>query len=517
MRDDDNPIRESSNEIEESTDSKPQNSSETDENSQPTDVNGKSRYERYLKWRDRNINWIGPLGIVSGIVAFVVTIISFIPSLTGKPLIPRPIEKMSGEFNIAVAIFTDQDGRESEYGNDVASVFSNRLKTGLNDFTQKSQIIQVVEVLEPNATGPIRGDSPDVRTENALSLANNIGAHMIVFGTIEQRGNDIYIFPQFAISYQFITDVEEVLGQYRFGSPILIKDSAENLQDRLLFNKEMTDRTNALASITVGLINYFSGNYQDAIRFFTMADGYESWGTNEGKEVIKILLGNAFIKSGEFDQAIESYQKAIEINDEYSRGYIGLATAEFRKAISKPQEIDYSLVYDSVSDFNRATTASDKPTKSLVDLKALFGLGEARLLLSQAGKENQLNGARSAFQGVINRFNGLDEEDIAKKVVWERAAQSYAHLGLIAYIQKLPMSEVMDYYQKASDSAVEYKDPNLAALYWQKLSALFEEQADYAGAINAIENGLKVVEDQQISEELKIRKHELLMKSREIK
>ena len=453
---------------------------------------------------------------MSGIVAFVLTIFGFIPSLTGKPLIPQPIEKMSGEFNIAVAIFTEKDGSDSEYGKDVASVFSNRLRTEVVDFTQKSQIIRVVEVLEPNSTGPIRGDTPNSRIANALSLANTINAHMVVFGTIEQSGNVISISPEFAISYQLFTDAEEIIEPDHYGSPILIKDSVGNIQDRLLFNQELTNRTNSLASLTVGLINYFSGNYEDALRFFTIADGFETTDGNGGKEVIRILQGNANIKLDEFDQAIESYTQAIQIKSDYSRGYVGLATAEFRKAISNPQDIDYSLIYDSVLNFNQATIASDKQTNSLVDLKAFFGLGEARLLLSQAGKENQLNEARSDFQEVINRFDSLKEEEIAKKVVWERVAQSYAHLGLIAYIQKSPMDEVKGHYQNASNIAVEYGEPDLAALYWQKLSTLFEEQGDYTGAIKAIENGVEAVQDQQLSEELENAKRELLIKTGEI-
>jgi tetratricopeptide (TPR) repeat protein len=423
---------------------------------------------------------------------------------------------MSGEFNIAVAIFTDQQGRASAYGEDVAKVFSNRLKTELNDFAQQSKMVRVIELLEPNITGSIKGNSPLARQENALSLAKNIGAHMVVFGTIDESGKDIYISPQFVISYQFITDAEELLGEYRFGTPILITDSVDSFQDRLSFNRELSDRTNALASITIGLINYFSGNFDDALGYFTVSDSYETWDENEGKEVIKILLGNANIKLDRFDEAIDYYQQAIQINPEYSRGYIGLATAEFRKAISDPRQIEYALIYNAVSNFNQAILASDQPSKSLVDLKSYFGLGEAMLLLTQTGRENQLDDARLSFLEVISLFNEFDEEEVIKQIVWERFAQSNAHLGLIAYIQKLSMGEVEEYYQEAANAAIKYGDPDLAALYWMKLSSLYEEQDIFSRAIWAVDNGLEVVVTKEIQEELLDRKKELIIKTGEV-
>jgi tetratricopeptide (TPR) repeat protein len=363
------------------------------------------------------------------------------------------------------------------------------LETELNEYSQTSDSIKVFDVLHPSDAGFISAKTSVERAQQAISLAERVNAHIVIYGVVEEQGSNIIISPEFLVATKYIQDAEEILGQHRLGTPIDIADSAENLSSLISFNKKLTDRSSALASITLGLFSYFIRDYTSARQFFQQADSLSSWDASEGKEVLYILTGNTEAKDGDLESADLYYQKAIALNHEYARGYIGRATVTFRQAILDSNHVDYDKVSEAISFFNDGLSAKDQPSFSHIDFKAQFGLGEASLLLTQAGIENELDAAESHFQFVVNYF--LDNPD---DLLRERAAQAYAHLGLIAYIKNKDMSNVGKYYESAASLSIEH-NPDLAAQYWKKLAALYLEQNDVNSAMIYIKKAIQTAED----------------------
>ncbi len=395
--------------------------------------------------------------------------------------------KMTGEFNIAVASFSMLDGSTpSPVGQDVALVFSRRLEAELSYFADQSTTIKVFQILPPSQTGTISGKTSEERALRAKALAKEINAQLVIYGTVEKQGNDYIVSPEFVVAIRYIKDAEELLGQYRLGSPITIKNSIDNLPSVLAFNRELSDRSSALASITLGMFNYFVERYPEALSYYKKADDVSGWQPKDGKEVLYVLMGNAAAKNGKLEEALKFYTDAQATNADYARGYIGLATVTFRQAITDPSKIDYPKVEESILLFQKAMSAKDRPASSFVDFKARFGLGEARLLLTQARKVDLLIAAQDDFLYVTNFYRSNPEE-----LLRDRASQAQAHLGLVAYIQGAPMNQVREHYDQAATIARDY-DLDLAARYWEQLGLLYQKQNDLVSASDMLTQAIKM-------------------------
>jgi tetratricopeptide (TPR) repeat protein len=385
--------------------------------------------------------------------------------------IRQPVSKMTGEFNIAVAEFSTVDGHNSTLGNEIASVFYKRLQADLNAFVAESNQVKVFEILPPDIIGTIRGATPEEREQSASELAEKLNAHVVIYGTVDEVERDVLIAPDFFVSMKYFIDAEELLGRHRFGALKSLKHFENNYSNRLEFNTELANRSTALSMVTIGIAHHFQKDYQTAQRFYKNAEN--SLSSSSGREVLYVLMGNAAIKEeGGLDQAQDYYLKAINVNPDYARGYIGLATSSFRFAISNKGRVDYDQVRKTIDYYNQALACSDKPQTANIEYKAHFGLGESELLLSQASQANLLSEARENFQFVIDYYDLSPSE-----FLWERAAQANAHQGLIAYIQIKGMDEVKEFYEKAVAIAMNY-DTELASSYYERLAVLYQQRGD---------------------------------------
>jgi len=84
-------------------------------------------------------------------------------------------------------------------------------------------------------------------------------------------------------------------------------------------------------SIIIGLINYYLTNNEDPTKLFTLLDKAKA---NEPTNAsLYYVEGNINAELGEFEKAIEAYEKCSEINPNYEFGYIGKGQMFYKKAI----------------------------------------------------------------------------------------------------------------------------------------------------------------------------------------
>jgi tetratricopeptide (TPR) repeat protein len=459
---------------------------------------------KYLEYENKFKlpNWIRRITLI-GIITTFFTLVGFFSDLVGLEIVSGiKSSYMQGEFNIAVAIFTTSDGKKSPLGKEIAQVFYHRLEAELDNYSKMQDQDVIFEYLSPEETGVVSGTNPYVRSENAEELAKKINAHIIVYGTIQSDEENIIISPEFTVATRYIENAEELLGQYRLGTSILIEDSGENLASRISANKQLSSRTSALSFISLGLYNYFMSDYEAAMKFYSQANSLTNWKDLNGKEVLYILMGNAAAKNGNLEEARRYYERSLEINPAYARGYIGLATVYLRNELNNSR-IDYSKIWDTKALFERALLAEEKPPSSFIDLKAHFGLGETNLLLTQGNQSELLEDAQLHFEYVIKNYDAKDLEFLR-----DRISQSYAHLGLIAYIKGESMETVQEYYERAVEVSINY-DQNLAAQYWEKLASLYINENLNEEAIASLKQALLIAQGQTIRERLSHKLEEL--------
>ena len=341
---------------------------------------------------------------------------------------PSRLGPMRGDFNVAIAEFTEEtaDGdtvpttRSTDLSGQVASLIDDQLsELNATEFFG-------FEVRHPDDTGSVEGRTELDRAQAAEALAAEIGADVVVYGTLTEEG----FAPKFHLRPrgETLRDAEELAGQYDLGARILSSDvSSGSITDNATLRMELTVRTQALVRFIVGLSWYGGREYVQALMAFRQAD-LPQWRETDGKEILHLFQGNAAGNMGDLDAAQASYDEALRLNEEYARAYIGRATVEFlnAKGDCEPGNADEASLRSAVANFVRAVAASDQPAISNVAVKAAFGKGRVYVCLSQALIEDRWEDAETEFKVVVSEYEGGNE------TILGLAIESYAGLGFVS-------------------------------------------------------------------------------------
>jgi len=346
------------------------------------------------------------LNILVAIVTFLVAIFSLLWTVRSDVLPIFFPPKMTGEWNVAVARFDVQgEGNISRAeANLMSDVFFGRFKDEMDELSKETGIS--IEVLNPKATGAIKGKSADERAANAGAKADKLNAHIIIYGTVTRQGQIIKFLPEFYLDQSNLYEVEELVGQHTLGDPITIQSAGQENLNQLNLNRELGRRSEVLALVTKGLSLYMGQAYDDALELFKEANQDKYWKSSTGREVLYLFAGNAASKSNLQDEAEEAYRSAIEIDDDYGRGYVGLGHAYFQYSLPEtvqefqpdPENLSLALEY-----FDQALNTTHQPETADIPVKAAFGKGQVYLVQHYMG-QNTLSRAVEEFKYVIGQY-----------------------------------------------------------------------------------------------------------------
>ncbi len=173
--------------------------------------------------------------------------------------------------------------------------------------------------------------------------------------------------------------------------------------------------------------------------------------TSKCTRAVTLLIGFAAGKTEQYDLTKSSLEKAIDINPEYARPYIGMANLNYILALKPIEEsknvndVDQALLDNCFKFLELAVQAPEKPPLADVDTKIHFSRGQCYWLRTYTGRLPDFSLAISEFQQVITAYNNG-----ANPRVREFAAESYARLGLIDSLTN-NMAEAAKNYQTAAD------------------------------------------------------------------
>lgn len=354
---------------------------------------------------------------------------------------------MTGEFRIAIASFAENDSAlPKNIGYTVADGMNMRLADDLKEITVGPK----VEIWGPDKVGIIKGKTPEERARNAEKLAKRIQAYMLIYGVIEKNPNGMLVIPEFYLDTQGFHEGSEVIGQYELGSSFALPGS-NNPAWAYEFDQQMQTRSDIISSLAIGLSYFAIHDYEKSLEVLKSIETIEGWNDNQGKEVLYALIGFSAGKASKYDEAEVALEKAIKINPDYSRPYIGIANLNYIRALSpfekskKIEDVDFKLL-DSCFDYlNLAMKASEKPPLAEVETKIHFSRGQCYWLKTYTGQLDDFSLAIKEFEQVIINYGDGDNPRI-----YELAAESHARLGLIYQLTD-NLSKAVEEYQIAAN------------------------------------------------------------------
>lgn len=336
----------------------------------------------------------------------------------------------------------------------------------------------VVQVWSGRCTQPISGHSPDEWAQSAQSIANDTLSSIVVYGSVEKESEtDVIVQPYYYINLQNAYETYEILGPYALGSSFHIT-GLDPTARRLSFGKNMLPKIALLSKVSVGVTYFSIQDYAKAEEMFESALSL----TNDAnaQKMLLVLSGNAAGELGDLELAQRLYQRALTIDPEYARAYIGLGGILYEDAYNKFNEQRASntldatalgtLLVQSQKFFERAISSKNIPPFAAINEKAHFGLGQvATLQFAISQKPQYLGIANEHFLFVTNSYETTHLEQV--RIL---AAESYARLGGIAALVN-ECSLALDMYQNAYDLTWE---SDRKVLYLGRISEIKQRLSD---------------------------------------
>jgi tetratricopeptide (TPR) repeat protein len=421
------------------------------------------------------------------IIGAIVSIITF-GWLLFRDVVPtfRAVNRMTGEWNVAVAGFTDlgTDLRRSDVVV-IGSVFSNRFSQEMEALgSDTNLVVQIWGPQEVNQT--ISGDNAENRAADAEKLAAELNADILIYGTIQQIDNGYMLQPEFYIRAENYYEADELIGQHRFGGAIPILATRDTLPSQLPLNIELARRSEILALVARGLSLYLVHSYDRTLELFTQANQDTFWQNPDGRETIYLFQGNAAIRLNELEEAKQAYSQAIAIKPEYGRGYIGLGNVYYLQAAKSATQTSFTPNLQDLAQakdyFEHALKIADlQPESAEIPSKAAFGLGQIYMTEWFLGEDTH-DQAVEQFQFVLGQYG-----EGAKPQLQELASEAHARLAVIDRQDGQVDTALAEFQQAIALSTL----PARRGLYWASLSDLYAQQQDLEQAQAASQSAIE--------------------------
>ncbi len=184
--------------------------------------------------------------------------------------------------------------------------------------------------------------------ETVAARAEEIGAHLIIYGRIESSGSDRWnVTPMYYVSDQAMAQTNDSGGTFNFGSPVVITGNPASV---LRASEILEQRFQEVMSLFLG-VGYLSlgdeDGYMRAEQTFTQAisQDFEHISTSDslGTEMFYMFLGNAYVGQSEYasneekrqialNKAVSAYENGLVVNPDFPRLYNSLGGALFQMA-----------------------------------------------------------------------------------------------------------------------------------------------------------------------------------------
>ncbi len=251
-----------------------------------------------------------------------------------------PPDRMSGDFNIAVAEFAvlDAEGRltnddhagglrvAQRVGSQLTAEFADQ--PGVEIWFDSPALKEEHNVEIGIAAAGTRGAT------DPAALADELNADMVIYGVAEPAaGSSANLRLQFYMRPQFGADFTEMVGNYDMDTPIPVFDATDPAEDVW---RNLDPLAKALAWVTFGLRRGIIGDQETAADAFARAAQFAP-----DSDVVQYFIGQEALNNieREPDRAEEhltaaeaAFTEALRLNPDNPRARIGLGSVRFLRA-----------------------------------------------------------------------------------------------------------------------------------------------------------------------------------------
>jgi len=461
----------------------------------------RTRLRSYFLWVFGRARWLlgavlfvlGAIGALMGIPDLNAQLRSDLPGLRCWAPVPMDDAKFTVAMSPFVSVSASGRVRTTQDGRELAQLLFANLENSFADL----DLGMPFELRAPDQGCPIKGRDREQRAANAESLAEALGADVLIYGAIVEDGESAELQPEFYVAYRGFSEAADLAGPHELGRPVRVSIPVEPTDMEGVEEHPVNVRAKALSLIALGLASYAVDDYDQALEHFSAAAELPNWPESAGKELIYLLLGNtssnlaaATLDSAYVDEALDYYDQALDINPDFARAMVGQAAATYQLALGDLQarrgsEVDTSLLDESEDIYRRALEA-EAPEAAEIGLKVHFGLGQIFLVrhyLQLAGG-NWLDQARAEFRAMV------DAHDAGKVRNLDLVGHAYARLGLIAAQLDGDPEAALPLYEEAAALT----SPRWQAQYQIDLGDLLVSLDDVGSARDHFEEALSVAE-----------------------
>ncbi len=326
-------------------------------------------------------------------------------ALGARLLIDRGLDRLSGDFNLAVAELDVGQGDQAT-ARSLSEATFDRLTAQLNSSERQGDFVNI-EVASPAEIGAVQGDTFEDRATRASQLSIGLDADVVFYGQLDVAQGITRYVAEFYLSDRNLRNAEELSGAYQLAALELATT------DPVAVTREVTAlleaQTFALSELILGLSFYSLGDYESALARFIEAE--KAWQGVAGKEVVFHMLGNASGKIGpkRLAEAHDYYESALELDPDYARSLFGIAEVRFQE--SKGPEcgegspsVDLAGLEEASERFE-AVRSMEAPPLSFLGVRSTHELGRI-YLCSSLYDDDRTSDARAAFENVVTAAEG---------------------------------------------------------------------------------------------------------------
>lgn len=252
---------------------------------------------------------------IIAVISAVLTVVTVYGLVFGG----EPRRLMSGDVNLMVAPFTDLPG--AQRGEGVAESIARAVRSGLRGDVADSDV---------QVRGPRHSDAPESSAE-ARAVAEENGANIVVYGSVDRRHGTTVIRPRIYIDPRWLIGAEELGGSYRL-DPVEAGSagSVNTAAGRKLTRDQIVDQLAGLADFGVALSWLDARRWETALGWLRKARA-----ATDGKFrlMVRLFEGNAAGALGRLSAARAAFGSALEGSDgEFGRARFGLIEVELHRA-----------------------------------------------------------------------------------------------------------------------------------------------------------------------------------------
>lgn len=383
------------------------------------------------------------------IVILAAVAIAAVVSLYLYRIAQKPAQ-MTGDFNVAVAQF----GEVTDEGI-VSSALATQISKLLFDFLDSEY-----KATDFGLDIQVAHKKIGVLTEDreAEQLAYDIGADMVIYGSVFVIGDEAILSPKFYVADQ--PDTGELTGQHQLALPIQFDISSLSFEDKV--NTELRSRAAILVHFTKGLVYLSASNldaashsFQEAIREAETRDPFD------GQEGLYLFAAHANRRQGNFEKAAENLDQALSLNPGYARAYLARGNIYYDQGVPL---WDQTKLDAALSEYERALEAPDQPAGAYVKEKVNTSLGNIYVIQAQQTNDPELFAqAVYHYDQVVARYEETKNERIR-----DLAAIAYFGLGA-AYERQKDYAKAADAYQRCINLT---SDPELESRAERQLNII---------------------------------------------